>query len=83
MEAGFALALGDLISEDLEPAEESAELLPETAPALAVFESGDLLSSLDFVVAGLAPEFLKSVSYQPEPLSLNAAAVNCFRKLGL
>lgn len=32
--------------------------------------------------SAFAPEFLKSVSYQPVPFSLNAAAVTCFFKEG-
>jgi hypothetical protein len=32
--------------------------------------------------AGALPEPLKSVAYQPEPLSWNPAAVNCFLKVG-
>ena len=81
----MALVLGDLLSDDLLSDDllsddlESEELSFATAPAV---ESLGLPSSLDLVAAGLAPEFLKSVSYQPDPLSLNAAAVNCLRKLG-
>lgn len=46
--------------------------------SFALFAADSLLSAdLLAVAPGLAPLFLKSVTYQPDPLSWNPAAVTC------
>ncbi len=58
--------------------------LPELGEAPLTLESlfAALPSDLLALTAGFLPEFLKSVSYQPVPFNLNAAAVTCFFKAG-
>lgn len=41
------------------------------------------LVEVSAVALGFLPEFLKSVSYQPVPLSLKEAAVTCLRNAEL
>lgn len=66
-------------------AQEGAQALAALAAGASVATAAPPLSAAGAsagVAAGLLPP-LKSVAYQPEPLSWNPAAVSCLLKVGL
>ncbi len=79
----LALLVSALLLSDCFEADEDFEL----AEGYELDDDSELLDDSELAegsdAAGFLPEFLKSVSYQPVPFNLNAAAVTCLRSEAL